>query len=335
MGLRTLIRKLYNKKREKKIKTIADILQGGIIEIRKLEFLETDREGVVCLLLPTLDSKAIYGGAATAIIFAVKLSLYLKKTFRLVTTLSSGESSSFQTFLQENNITITDDNIEIIDVSSRSIKNKLKIDLNYNDLLIVSAWGDAHVAGTLPIKNFIYLIQDYEPIFFPNSDRYLLAEQTYHLKNFIPVCNTKLMYDFMVENNYKNIIHHALFFEPAVSRLKSGMVKKNLQKKNLFLYGRIRVERNLFYTALMAISHLCERGFLKKDEWNLYMAGEDEIPLIQLPNGQVIINNGKMEMKEYISFSKTIDVAITLMMSPHPNYPTLEMHHKTCTEIGI
>jgi hypothetical protein len=36
------------------------------------------------------------------------------------------------------------------------------------------------------------------------------------------------------------------------------------------------------------------------------------------------VNLGKMEVEDYIKFSKSIDLAIALMMAPHPNYPTLE-----------
>ncbi|MGI8635341.1 MAG: hypothetical protein ACR2KZ_08055, partial [Segetibacter sp.] len=118
----------------------------------------------------------------------------------------------------------------------------------------------------------------------------------------------------------------ASYFEPAVSRASSGLVKEKgpKQKKRLFLYGRPDVHRNLFFTALDAIDFAFKAGFLDKDNWELFMAGQDKIPDIQLSSGVVIKNRGKMAMEDYVSFSKTIDVAVSPMMAPHPNYPTLE-----------
>ena len=54
------------------------------------------------------------------------------------------------------------------------------------------------------------------------------------------------------------------------------------------------------------------------------MAGQNNLPDIVLSSGAVIKNKGKMSMEDYIEFSKTVDLAISPMMAPHPNYPTLE-----------
>ena len=54
------------------------------------------------------------------------------------------------------------------------------------------------------------------------------------------------------------------------------------------------------------------------------MAGQDKLPSIVLSTGIPVQNLGKLSMDDYTQFVKTVDVAISPMMAPHPNYPTLE-----------
>lgn len=84
------------------------------------------------------------------------------------------------------------------------------------------------------------------------------------------------------------------------------------------------MHRNLFFTALESIDYAFKANFLNPADWELVMAGQNNIPDIQLTSGMKISNLGKMSMAKYIEFSKTVDLAVSLMMAPHPNYPTLE-----------
>jgi len=133
------------------------------------------------------------------------------------------------------------------------------------------------------------------------------------------------MADFMSDRNYP-AFKKSLFFEPAVSRKESGTLlsKKANDKKTLFLYGRPNVHRNMFFTALQAIDYAFKAGFINPNNWDCCMAGQNNLPDIVLSSGAVIKNKGKMSMEDYIEFSKTVDLAISPMMAPHPNYPTLE-----------
>ncbi len=282
----------------------------------------------VVLFIPSLDDKSFYGGTATALIVAAKMALLQERPLRIVQTLKNGKVESLSKFYKSEGITISDDIISIIDVSSRAYNVYGYIPINPKDIFIASAWWDAYLIGQLPITNkFIYLIQDFEPIFYNNSDLYILAESTYKKNNYIPLCNTKLMYDFMSDRKYPPFNEkQASWFEPAVSRNKSGLAtkKQNNSKKIMFIYGRPDVHRNLFFTGLSAVDYALKANFIKPDEWEFFMAGQDNIPDIILTSGAKINNLGKMTMEEYIIFSKKVDLAVSLMMAPHPNYPTLE-----------
>ncbi len=284
------------------------------------------RRGAVTLLIPSLTSSSFYGGTATALIFAGSLALKLKKPLRIVETLQPGGKNGLSDFFHSNNISIDENDVDLIDVSSRRYNVYGYIDIHPEDIFIASAWWDAHLLSQLPLPSrFVYLIQDFEPIFYANSDKYVLAEATYHSEKFIPVCNTELMYEFMAER-YPYIKKCGVWFEPAVSQADTGLSrkKKDGQKKRIFLYGRPSVERNLFFSALSALDKLFITQKLSGSEWDIYMAGQDKLPDIVLTSDIVIKNLGKLPMSEYKEFAKSIDIAISLMMAPHPNYPTLE-----------
>jgi len=282
----------------------------------------------IVLFLPTLDDKSFFGGTSTALIVAGKLALLSNRRLRVVQTLKTGHNANLSEFFNAQGLDIPTEDITVITVADRKYDIYGYIPMHPEDIFIASAWWDAHLISQLPIQNkFIYLVQDFEPIFYNNSDMYVLAEQTYKNKGFIALCNTELMYDFMKSRNYPVFDSpQSYWFEPAVSRIESGpAIKKEAgEKKKLFIYGRPNVHRNLFFNALNSLDLAIKSGGLKASEWEFYMAGQDNIPDVKLSSGAVIRNLGKMTVADYTGFSKSIDLAISLMMAPHPNYPTLE-----------
>lgn len=281
------------------------------------------------LLIPTLDGNSFFGGTATALVVAAKISLTSGKRLRIVQTLKTGHPHNLDAFFEKEGVNIKQDDIHILSVADRAYSIYGYISIHPDDIFIASAWWDAHLIQQLPLtKRFIYLIQDFEPIFYNNSDRYVLAEETYKKDNYVALCNTSFMKDFMSNREYPVFKDDALVFhfEPAVSRIKGGLIntKDRSEKKKLFLYGRPNVHRNMFYTALSAINKAFESGFLDKNEWECYMAGQSHLPNVELPCRVTVSNLGKMSLEDYINFSKTVDLAISPMMAPHPNYPTLE-----------
>lgn len=280
----------------------------------------------ITLLIPSLDNSSFFGGTRTAFIIAAKMAHKTGRPLHIVQTLKAGSADSLSEWFKRDNLKLKPADVRVTDVSGRRYNIYGYLPMHADDILVASAWWDAKLIQDLPrAKKFVYIIQDFEPIFYENSDRYVLAESTYKQDNFIPLCNTKLMYDFMTERGYP-AMKNGTFFEPAVSLGgdKPVLTKKKGEKKRLFFYGRANVPRNLFYTGLTSIDTCFKQGMLDPNDWELYMAGQDMVPDVRLSAGVTIKNLGKMSMKDYVDFSRTIDVAVSLMMAPHPNYPTLE-----------
>ena len=283
------------------------------------------RTGKVTLLLPALSEKSFFGGTASALIVAGMFAKVSGRSLRIIETIVHAEHVSLSGFFKLNGLSLRDEDIEIVDVSNRSHKVHAYVDMHPDDIFIASAWQDAHLLQRLPLATkFVYVIQDFEPIFYANGDVSLMAENTYRPENFIPLCNTRLIYEFM-SSRYRHIEKAGLWFEPAVSRVGNGESARNTGKKKMFVYGRPHVERNLFYTVINAVNNVFNDGRLDSREWDICMAGQDNIADIALSSGLVIRNLGKMPLNEYVDLTKTIDLAVSLMMAPHPSYPVLEM----------
>lgn len=287
------------------------------------------RSGQVSLLIPSLQNSSFFGGTATALLFAALTAQELGQDLVIMETLKKGkaEAADLRKFLKENDIAFSQE-IRLADLSPRTYKNYGYIDLHPEDTFICSAWWDAYILEELPLtRKFIYLIQDYEPIFYNNSDLQMMAESTYRSERFLPVCNTELMLKHMTKHGYKYIADKGLFFEPAVNvGKKVGLAKGDKPgKKKLFVYGRPSVERNMFFTALKALDEAFAEKILEPAEWECYMAGQDGLSTIVLKSGVEITPLGKLSIDGYYSFAKEVDLGVSLMLAPHPSYPPLEL----------
>lgn len=282
-----------------------------------------------------LHPAGFFGGIATLLFVAAKLANELDYDLRVVQTTSFSDKVDVINFLEKNDIHIPRERYSTINLSNRSIYDYGYLPLHPEDVIIASAWWDAQVASLLPLQNkFVYLIQDFEPIFYNNSDTYALADETYKSNLFWPITNTEILLQYFKQNNYDYIAKNATFFEPAPS---SNLIhEKKIKDKNtkrIFLYGRPQVDRNLFYTAIKAIDKAISSTQLSNHNLEIFSAGSTEVPNIKLSNGIKIINKGKMDLDDYYKFIQTVDVAISPMLAPHPNYPTLEFAHAGATVV--
>jgi hypothetical protein len=271
-----------------------------------------------------LDPRGFYGGIATLLIVAASMAKKLDYDLRVAQTANYSKDNQVLKFLKSNGIDIAPSRFSTVNLSHRNPYSYAYLPLHEDDVVVVSAWWDAVVASKLPLtKKFLYLIQDYEPIFYNNGDAQQFAESTYHSKNFVPLCNTKLMKDFFNANKYKYIHENASYFEPAVGKVNTNDSKR--KRKKMFLYGRPSVHRNMFYSALEAIDLAFSDERLDPQKWEVFCAGQGNVPNIKFQSGVTIKNLGKMDLDDYYKFAGSIDVTLSPMLAPHPNYPTLEL----------
>lgn len=311
----------------------------AIAEIAKIKIRKSEVSGRrLNLIIPALSSHYIFGGISTALNFFMQLGFYYED----VRIILSDESD----FNAENNPDYQEWIIRNLDepdcpgklVVAAGNRYGKTLAVRKDDLFIATAWWTSYLLQDLlenkrqifsnkELGRFIYIIQDYEPGFYPWSSRYSLAESTYSgdsAKRAIAIFNSSILYKFFKDKNYT--FGYEFFFEPKlniglISHLKN--VDKAKREKKILVYGRPSTQRNAFEIIVMGL-----REFVAKNEfasqWVFKSAGELHEP-IELGNNCHLESLGKLNLEDYAGQLLTSYVGISLMVSPHPSYPPLEM----------
>lgn len=199
-----------------------------------------------------------------------------------------------------------------------------------SDRWVATAWWTAFAAQSAAAwqhdqgwkhRPVLYLIQDYEPGFYPWSSQSAVAASTYRPATDLAVFNTTLLRDYFVQQGYRYDAHVVL--EPTLNdSLRPVELLGERRERVILVYARPSVPRN-------ALPLICEglREWGWKDarckNWNVLGIGELDRDLDLGPF--TLRGLGKLSLAEYRERLQRSAVGVSLMLSPHPSYPPLEM----------
>jgi glycosyltransferase involved in cell wall biosynthesis len=284
------------------------------------------------VLLPSLRLKHMSGGPNTALLLAALLA-ESGEFIRLISCDAAAEGEEAALFPHMEKLlgrALARERIELVDGFDRSVP----VMIGVNDLFLATAWWTAQIAKYAMqktiFKTFIYLIQDFEPILHEGSTFQARALETYGLRH-IPVINTRLLRDHLVSEQAglyadAEFAAAALFFEPAIDRdFYFPELTKEAGKKTLLFYARPTIaRRNLFEIGVVALRHAVASGLISTQEWDVWAMGEKLSP-VALGNGVFLNPLPWMSFADYAKRVRSADLMLSLMLSPHPSYPPLEM----------
>ncbi len=202
-----------------------------------------------------------------------------------------------------------------------------------DDLFLVTAWWTAHVARDL-IAQYgyrqsrpIYLLQDFEPNFYAWGTEFADAMASYDM-DVQPVFNTTYLRDYFAQQGFAfaDAAAQPLAFRPSIDidRYASGLRPKRSGPKRLALYGRPEVARNMFPMAVEALALFVRDLDLTPDDIEIVSMGLPHDP-VSLPNQVQVSSLGKLPWDDYPDYLLSVDLGLSLMYSPHPSHPPLEM----------
>lgn len=310
----------------------------AIAEILKYEFRKSDfSEKRINLLVPSINPEHVFGGISTALKFFEKLIEESGYCSRIILTDATPSRTALKQYKDKYTYVKaskdSDARHQIVGYSDRYMQS---IPVSENDYFMFTGWWTAYCAqeayleftketGIKPNK-FINFIQDYEPGFYPWSSRYLLADSTY--RNEYPqlaVFNSKLLHEFFIQNGYS--FYKEYEFDPVLNGKLKEILEKNFgkvnKKKQILVYGRPSVDRNAFSIVVSSLKKWVEN---QKDieDWEILSAGEYHLP-VDLGRGKELVSVGKLTIEQYAQTMLDTYAGISLMSSPHPSYPPLEM----------
>lgn len=202
-----------------------------------------------------------------------------------------------------------------------------------DDICVATSWWTAHIAHEAvkktAFKKFIFLEQDFEPIFYEHGSFRVLAEMVYNF-DFFPFFSTDALQAYFIEKMIIPSSQASEYFRNPI--LSFDVHSENMErerkgkKRKLLFYGRPQQHnaRNLYQVGCLAIDRARQLGYLQDEDWEVVAIGADIWEQV-LPSGLSIKHIGKFDIQRYKELLPTYDLGLALMDSPHPSLLPIEM----------
>ena len=306
----------------------------SIAEIVPCHARESGSDGArLNLLLPSINSRHYFGGIHTAVVLYREMLERFPRS-RIILTDAAPEVDALQRFPDHVLVNLEEDDPAPRQIVAFNDRYARTLPLAMGDRWLSTAWWTAYGAQQLSawqqdrygIKGRSgYLIQDFEPGFYPWSSQSFVALGTYRPDQDVAVFNTSQLSDYFDHCGigFKN----RFVFEPTLNEglrraLEAQIEAPFLRRKQILVYGRPSTPRNAFELICESL-RIWASTMPDATEWEIVSAGElkEDLDL----GGVRIRALGKLDIDAYGELLSTASVGLSLMVSPHPSYPPLEM----------
>jgi hypothetical protein len=296
-------------------------------------------------LLPTMKPEKIYGGITTALRTIGQLidSLPADMDVRVLVSSDSVDAASVAELSRRLHRSFAwampDDDVEGDTIVGMAENQHIPISLRPNELYVATAWWTADLGYRLLDRQreiherssrLAYIIQDFEPGFYNWSNTYALAEATYHRKaDTVAIINSEELTNYVLAR-YDFALAYCLPYEPH-PRL-AELVEPSEPARLILAYGRPGVSRNCFELLCEGLRLWQAQNPVESKAYEIVFAGEEfgDDRIASLLNAR---NAAKMSIDDYAAMLNRAAVGVSLMVSPHPSYPPLEMASAGCITI--
>ncbi|GEM_PF-7103819 len=337
------IEKYLEKKKEEHImktrEEVFDIEVDSISGRYKHLNILNNAQGVrkINFLIETINFPGVFGG----MIGLLHLAQFLAKNkYKVRLIISNRTDFTIEQWKKEINnfpgLELFFDYVECVYVFDRSIP----ISCTPHDIFIAHGFSQAllahYASKEVGAYQFVYLIQEYEPLLYPSGLEHLLSKEVLDLPHSA-IFSTHLLTDYFKNNsigvfNYRNVHTQKKcysIFKNAIHRYKISKDDLKVRKKKRFLFysrpGR-DTARNGFDTGIMALTELLEKKYFSNDEWDFFGIGtiKHSLPLRLTATASMRIFP-VLNLSEYTSILPSFDLGLALLYSPHPGLLSLEM----------
>lgn len=297
-------------------------------------------------ILPTMKPEKIYGGITTALAVIRKIADELGDDvdIRVLITSDSVDRPSVEAlssrldraFVQAGPSDDVSGNV-IVGVAQAQHE---PICLRAGEMYAGTAWWTVDLGFRLidqqkamfgVTAQMAYIIQDYEPGFYNWSNHYALAEATYRRpKDTIAIVNSEELAGFLKSRcDFPEWQLVTYDLHPKLAEL----IEPTKPDKLILAYGRPTVHRNCFELLCEGFRVWQSRNPRVNCEYEIVFAGEpfDQARLKGIENAR---NVGKMTIEDYANMLNRACAGVSLMISPHPSYPPLEMASAGCMTVS-
>lgn len=284
------------------------------------------------LVIPSVAPHKAFGGVSTGLAIFLEIGRRTGADLRIITDEFEASVDRSLVDSRARAMGIEPDRIELqrrLHTTPQVAVRSQEVFVSYNwcvalNLRSLIAEQSAHFGGGL--RPFIYPIQEYEPLFYPFSASHMLARMAFDLKQPCwGLFNSHQLYEFFVAQGHQ--VARNWVFEPKLTEsLRPALLAGPTPKtKRILIYGRPGIARNCFPAIERGLTLWAERHPEFAD-WDVVSAGMRHAPVPFGPR-RTIRSLGKLSLEAYAQLLRTSAVGLSLMSSPHPSYPPLEMAH--------
>jgi len=286
------------------------------------------------LLLPSINAQHYFGGIHTAVMLYRELCRHFPRS-RIIVVDSPPGAAALARF-PDHELALCDTNsLAARQITPFSDRYGRTLPIEPHDRWLATAWWTAHAAQRLQDwqarqysahEPLAYLIQDFEPSFYPWSSQSALALATYRPERDLGIFNTRMLADYFAMQGLR--YDKMWTFEPTLNqdlrdqfRIVSAQGRAS-RKRRIVVYGRPSTPRNGFELICEALRHW---GWAEPTarQWEIVAPGEIAA---SIDLGPVRVEAlGKLPIDAYAQLLASSAIGLSLMVSPHPSYPPLEM----------
>jgi hypothetical protein len=286
------------------------------------------------LLLPTLNPEKVFGGISSAIRLFREMSEKLGSDvdYRIISLNEPVDMAAMTTVPDYTLLSLGAENTEIpFSVMDASGLKDGELPVRRNEVFMATAWWTAvlgfrmkdmqksHFKTDNPI---VYLIQDHEPDFYGWSSKFMMARSTYMRRDdTIAVINSEELAEFCARQyTFKEVFCMTYKVNAPLRNSFTPLEKEKL----ILVYGRPTVSRNAFELLMDGLCIWQQNNPMQAKDWKIISLGETYSPARASHVSNLSVQ-GKVQLKEYADILCRASVGVSLMVSPHPSYPPLEM----------
>jgi Methyltransferase domain len=279
----------------------------------------------VTMVTDGIGPHQLFGGVGTALVFSTLLAQRLNARLRLVTRTDPADAGTFGALLSANGIS-WNSGLEILHSSPHGGQD---VPVGDEEIFVTTSWWTTRsVLGSVPPEHIIYLLQEDERMFYPFGDERLRCAETLAEPAIRFVINTKMLFDHLVNGTepLSNLTDRAVWFEPAFPAVERATRRPRIGngRYRFFFYARPNNPRNLYWRGLEAIVASVEDGMLDPATWDIYFVGRD-LADMELPRRMRPHIAQTLSWRDYAQLVRTMDVGLSLVDTPHPSYPPLDL----------
>lgn len=305
-------------------KPLLDLVDESFPHLKPLQLFRLAGQGRrVTMVTDSINKSSLFGGVATAIVYAALLAKRLGASLRIVTLTERAQPENVGKMFGLHEID-WQANVEFAHVDSSH--ERADIDVFDDEIFVTTSWWSTwRTRMSVDPRRIHYILQEDERMFYAYGDEHLRCAETIADPDMRFVVNSQLLFDHLVEEGFDNIGRNGRWFEPAFpAGIYAPTAARADARSNFFFYARPNNHRNLYVRGLEVISDALLEGVLDPAEWRIHIVGKDLVDM-SFPSGVEVKLVQGLGWDAYAALLSTMDLGLSLMYTPHPSYPPLDL----------